>query len=90
MAAKEQSTLRDVESRQRAELLCELQNVRTQMERNETFFNMTADPDLTEYAIHERSALLARYRYLLQAIRQIDRQRTGAPLSLREKEAAAV
>ena len=56
----------------RQALLDELRRVNELMERNETFFNMTSDPDLTEYAIHERRALLARHRYLLQEIRRLD------------------
>ena len=68
----EKASRQSAESNTRAALLAELRRVNLLMEQNETFFNMTSDPNLTEYAIHERSALMARHRYLLQEIRRLD------------------
>ena len=71
----------------RAKLMSELQLVKTLIDNNETYFNFVSDPDLTEYAVYENCALMARYRYLIKSIKLIDGEIFCA--SEREHETAA-
>jgi len=64
---------------ERAELLRDLRSTEDRLEENDRFFNFAAAPELTDYAIHERCALLARHSYLMRLIREIDGAATDAP-----------
>jgi hypothetical protein len=74
---------------QRSMLKAELMQVRVLLDENDMRFNMTSDPNLTDCAVYERVALLARYRYLLGEIRKIDRQDT-AVITQEARDAATI
>jgi|GEM_PF-7016077 len=69
MAAKRPADARACE---RAALLQELRRTEERLTHNESVFDMVSAPELTDYAIHERCALLARYSYLMRRIRECD------------------
>ncbi|MEG2174883.1 MAG: hypothetical protein RR135_05310 [Oscillospiraceae bacterium] len=62
----------------RREWLADLKQVNRLMEANEQLFNMSDDPDVTDYAIYEYNALIARYHALLHKIRAYDLQEETA------------
>ena len=57
----------------------ELHYVKQQLDNNDRLFNMTSDFDVTDYTIHERTALFARYSYLLRCIRDFDSAHRAKP-----------
>ena len=59
---------------ERAALLQELRCTAERIAQNDSVFDMVTAPELTDYAIHERCALLARYSYLMRRIRECDAQ----------------
>ena len=65
---------------QREKWLAELKQIKSELEANEALFNMTDDFDLTDYTIHERTALEARYSYLIRLIRSLDETQTAVRL----------
>ena len=58
--------------KRREKWLDELAEVKNALDSNEMLFNMTDDFNLTEYAIHKKAALEARYSYLMRLIRKYD------------------
>ena len=68
---------KDVTDPQREKWLNELADVKIALDSNEMLFNMTDDFNLTEYAIHKKSALEARYSYLIRLIRRYDEASVG-------------
>jgi len=56
----------------REKWLCELQEVKNELDANDMLFNMTDDFNLADYAIHKKTALEARYSYLIRLIRKYD------------------
>ena len=63
---------KDVGDPRRNRWLTELDQVKIELDSNEMLFNMTDDFNLTEYAIHKKAALEARYSYLMRLIRKYD------------------
>jgi len=70
MAAKPAKA--DARTLERAALLEELRSTEDRLAQNDSVFDMVTAPELTDYAIHERCALLARYSYLMRRIRECD------------------
>lgn len=64
---------------QRERWLNELEQVKNEMDGNDMLFNMTDDYNLTEYAIHKKAALEARYSYLMRLIRRYDEACVNKP-----------
>ena len=63
---------KDMTAVNREKWLSELRGIKNDLDANEVLFNMTSDFDLTDYAIHQRTALEARYSYLIRLIRTYD------------------
>ncbi len=57
--------------RRAAEIEEELRKISALIEAAERDFNEVSDSDLIEAAIYDRSALLARYSYLLRLLRRL-------------------
>ena len=65
---------------ERAALLQELQETQALLRQTDSIFNLASAPELTDYAIHERRALMARHSYLLRMIRELDTAENAAAL----------
>jgi len=63
---------KDTAAVDREKWLSELRGIKNDLDANEMLFNMTSDFDLTDYVIHQRTALEARYSYLIRLIRTYD------------------
>ncbi len=70
----------DPAASERAALLRELQETQERLRQTDRIFNLAEAPELTDYAIHERRALMARHSYLLRMIRELDAAESAAAL----------